>query len=98
MSTLKDQRLATLLNKIPWTESELAVTKLDLIRRYMYGHQFSEVELQLILKCRQKRMNCGYTEKCRMKLKKLQQEKDDLNKAKQELLEEIEDLKYQPSQ
>ena len=98
MSSLEAQKFATLLNKIPWTESELADTKLDPIRRYMYGHQFPEVEIQLVLTYRQKKMNCEYTRRCREKIQKMKQEKYDLTKAKQELLKEIEDLKYQPGQ
>lgn len=98
MSSQRDQKIVTLLTKIPWTESELPDTKLDPIRRFMYGNQFSEVDIQLVLMHRQKRMNCEYTRRCREKLQKMKQEKDDLTKTKQELLKEIEDLKSQPSQ
>ncbi|KAI6661506.1 hypothetical protein LOD99_13379 [Oopsacas minuta] len=86
---------SALLSKIPWTRCQLIVTKPDDIRRYMYGHKYTEKEIEIVFMYRQKKMNCEYTRRCREKLQKLKDEKDRLVKSKEELLNEIDDLRSQ---
>ena len=84
---------AELIKTLPWTELQLAYTKLEPIRRYMYGNKYSEEELDKVMKIRQKKMNCEYTRRCREKLTQMIEERKKLVKIKEDLLKEISELK-----
>ena len=87
------QRKTELINSLPWTELQLAHTKLEKVRRYMYTNNYSDADVETVLKVRQKRMNCVYTGRCRNKLKEMVQEREELVKIKENLLKEITELK-----
>ena len=97
MSLQKRKNDAQLMNSIPWTELQLAYTKLEEIRRFMYGNKYTDKELERVLVIRQKRMNCEYTRRCRDKLKNIIKERDGLAKMKEDLLKEISEFKYLPN-